>query len=136
MKRTRVSKKIFGLGSVLTLSVGLISFAAASPGSPSSARPDSDPSMNSAPAADNSAMACVGCKTVDVWEFHSSNAGGKMPAHAEIVGFKHTCFVCGTGSITVIRGKVVANDMKSHCMICAKTAPGCCGVSGKVAAAN
>lgn len=137
MNIIRLSKNIIGFSSMLALAIGLSSSAFAGPGPQfwaQQAKNQANAAKKAEPAkpADPSAMACVTCKTTDIREFHSSQAGGKIPARSDIVGSKHECAMCG-GAVTVVQG-VITNDMKSNCPMCAKAAPGCCNVKGQVVA--
>ena len=137
MKTIRLGKDAIGFSSMLALAVGLSSSAFAGPGpqfwaQQAKNQADAAKKTETAKPADTSAMACATCKTTDVREFRSSQAGGKVPARSDIVGSKHECAMCG-GAITVVRG-VTTSDMKGNCPTCAKAAPGCCNVKGQVVA--
>lgn len=139
MKNTRIIKNLLGLGSALTLAVGLTSATFAGPSSQFFAqqeknRADIANKADAAKSADTSAMTCAACKTAEVRQDHTTGANGRMSVTHDLVGTKHTCATCG-GAITVVRGKTT-NDMKGNCPICAKSAPGCCGVKGQVVAAK
>ena len=139
MKNILVIKNLLGLGTILTLAVGLSSSVLAGPSSQFVAqqeknRADLAKKANAAKPADSPTMACAACKTTEVREDHATGANGRIGFTHDLVGTKHACATCG-GAITVVRGKTT-NDMKGNCPICAKSAPGCCGVKGQVVAAN
>ena len=139
MKNSHFIKNVLGLGSVLTLAIGLTSSAFAGPSSQFVAQQEKNRAnlakkTEAAKPADASAMTCPNCKTTEVRVDRTTGANGRLSVTHDFEGTKHACATCG-GAITVIRG-TTTNDMKGNCPICAKAAPGCCGVKGQVVAAN
>ena len=124
--------KILGWGSVLALVAGFTSTALAGPGPQFWQQQDKVRAENAAKAkaaapVDAPAVACASCKTSDVTEFRSSQAGGKVPGRYDKIGTKHECAMCG-GATTTVRGKTTS-DMKANCPVCAEVTRTCCKTS-------
>lgn len=139
MKNSRLIQGFLGLGTVLTLAVGLTSTAFAGPSSQfwdqqERNRANLAKKAESAKPTDAPAMACAACKTTEVRQDRTTGANGRLTVTHDLVGTKHACATCG-GAITVVHGKTT-NDMKGNCPICAKATPGCCNVKGQTVAAN
>lgn len=133
MNLSRLTRSTLGIGTVLTLAIGIGTSAVAGP-SPQywqmmekSRAENAVRKVASAEKAKPAAMACEKCKTSVVTEFSPTNVSGKWAPHYTPVGSKHECSACG-GTIARVRGKT-ANDMKANCPTCAKTVPTCCTLS-------
>lgn len=122
-----ITQKILGWSSALVLVAGLTSSAVAGPGPQFWQQQEQLRAQNAAKAkiaapaatpADNPAMACASCKTIDVTQSRPSGAGGKVAARNDKIGTKHSCTACG-GAVTTVRGNTT-NEMTANCPICAK----------------
>lgn len=122
---TRISKNILGLGSVLTLAVGLTSSALAGPSPQFWQQQEQIRAENAAkaraaaPAAkpiDTPAMACPTCKTKIYVDDASPNPIDRTRPRIAKIGTRHTCASC-SGTVTLLHG-LVTDEMKHNHATC------------------
>ncbi len=101
MNLSRLTRSTLGIGTVLTLAIGIGTSAVAGP-SPQywqmmekSRAENAVRKVASVEKAKPAAMACEKCKTSVVTEFSPTNVSGKWAPHYTPVGSKHECSACG-----------------------------------------
>ena len=119
---------ILGLGSLLALAISLSPSVVRAGTAPTHGGKASIPASAAVAPSDVAAMACAGCKTVDVTE-RRILPGAKAGTAIFSVGSKHECAMCG-GEIAAVNG-TVTDTMLHDCTVCASTPAPCCAPSAE-----
>ena len=126
--------KFIGLGSLLTLALGITSStlragAVLPPDWHRNTTVASADDANAVKPSNTIVMACSACKTVAITE-RRVVPGAKAGTALFNIGSKHECTMCG-GAITTVNGQTTGT-MQGNCKLCASVAAPCCAPSAGV----